>query len=1083
MHFTYHVLARRYLIHTVIGLLALAAVLIVWRIVSRWKQQLSYLIWKEKNRIFGYRFYDHVLSYLRDIYNPSFSSASIIFAAILTVWGSALYFRSSTPSTTEESQLITRLQNLDSGIALVFVPFTIFAVGLSSRRTEGGVNAAEVLLSKTYIFPITVFVLGLLATFTLITSVDWAKGLIFVTLAFAAFAVFTLCRILLDEERLYASAIKLLQDKIRRTIGMAIDERIGRNLFLQQLDSKPIEYSPSSRVLGGKYFEIKATRKGVVKDINLHLLFTFVKALERTANDYGFSFGPKQVAENILPEQGLQLTPVRFRNLESNKHRYILKLFGDEITEFSDTLVSFSRVLVQDTYNRQHLEDQARDAFSITQGDNSSRRVERYLGLVKDQAISAIKEHRTTYLESLLAVYAKVVGTFLEEMKKAIGGHSLQAALTERHSLFGGWSEITWMSRHLSEIYYKGCRSEDIYIARLVATAPFGIALSSIRYRDNLVFDQFTSFVQPLYSAVDEIKDPKIKKMLFNTCLAYMKDIGIAGIEPELRRPSNRPEDLEKIGSLATVLLVRYEELLKLSFDKKHFEHFEDFKQGVDELFQYAAPRPIPLPGSPQSQRPSAALLAEDRANLEEEEERNKMILVILENIELQKRQLLFAIGSHVFACAISSNQDPVHKCLTEIDGKLSTSPFELAELYIGIGKPETDQLWGRAFYADWPEGAWLDSRGTEYFCYLLLKTTYQYSDEQFLRLELPTEVSFVSNLRDDGPTAATLRRFREERDKWKKLIPDDWLQAIPMLEQVFARATANQKRAEDDQIIQSPIDHEYINAFRTRFAREFENDATMRKVFKIFKAYRDEASGPSGSGPKWGLNVIDMKQAYTTDGSKLYFNWPEEYARKLATSESEFVFHQILQDLPECNLSGYEGLEAKIAAVVHETNERGIRPNVILVARQSPLSQISDRLQNFTPRWFVKSDLATIWGFLGHARVQDRDVPVFAIWTNQDVNFGCALELPSGCVWTQRSPADSSTELADTQGVFYIRIVDLSTQTEDRKNILQSNPTWLSAQADRERYLSLRVRLQISERFDITLIPSKAGFKFDLSS
>ena len=969
-------LGRNLFIPAVAIIFVITGVFVASQIVLRWKRRLSYLIWAEKKKIFRYRVYDRVISRIRDIYNPSFSSVAIIFALVFIVWASALYVQPASPSTNDESQLITRLQSLDAGIALVFVPFTIFAVGLSSRRTESGVNAAEVLLSETYIFPITVFVLGLLTTFTLIKRVSWAKGLIFVTLAFATFAVYRLCQVLLDEERLYTSAIKLLQDKIRRTIGMALDERIGRNLLLKQLDGKPIEYSLSSHLSAGEYFQIKATRKGFVKDIDLNLLFEFVQDLENIANSYGFSFDEKQTSENSAPQQGLELTPMGSKNLRSNRQRYIVKIFGDEVTDRSDSLVFFSRVLVQDVQKRQQLAERARSAFHIKPGDSSSRTVERYLGLIKDQAIVAIKDQKTAYLESLLTVYAESVLTFLEEMKKAIGGHSFQAAVNERQNLFGGWNEMTWMSRHFAEIYYKGCRSEDIYIAKTVAAAPFRIAYSSIRYRDSLVFDQFTSFARSLYSALDDVKESKIRRLLFDTCLTYLKDIVNAGIELELERSENTAADLERIGSLATVILVRYQELLKLSFDKKNFEHFQQFKDGIDALFRYMSSKLTSWPSSPQFTEASKASLDEDRTSLKQQAERRKTILDIVRSVEHQKLQLFFAIGGYVFERAIPSDDSHIHGCLMQIDGQFPTNPFQLGELYLDNGKPDTDQLWGRAFYEDSPEGAWLDSRGTEYFCYLLLKFTHQYTDQQFSNFSLPAEPNFVANLREDGPIAGTFRNFRDDREKWKKVVPDDWLPSIPNLHQVFARATAKRKIAEDDQIIQTPIDGEYVKVFRARFVQEFENYAVMRKAFKHFKAYKDETPFVKGveTGPKWGLNVLDMKQAYTADGSKVYFNWPEEYARKLATSESEFMFHRILQELPECDLSGHDGLEEKIEVVIRESSARRIEPNVILVARQSPLGQISDSLKNFTPRWFGETDLTKIWGFLGTVRIQDRD-------------------------------------------------------------------------------------------------------------
>lgn len=1031
--------------------------------------------------MFKFRFYDRLIFAARNLYNPSPGSLAVILLLAIIVGGTILWFGSSKASTGEELQLITRLQNLDAGIALVFIPFTIFAVGLSARRTESGVSAAEVLLRETYIFPTTVFVLCLLAAFAFIKRPSGAKALICITFCMALVAIYRLCRVLLDEQRFHISATHLLQDKIRRTIHLALDERIGKNLLLKQLEGKPIEFSLRLRQSKEEYFEVTASRKGIVQDVYLDRLFNFAEELENAANTQGFSFDEKQVAEDLEPLQQQNQEPgqLRVKELKPNRHRYILKLFKDQVSDRSDCVVSFPLALVPDAHQRQRLAERARDAFVIKSGDSYTEQVERYLKLIKEEAIAAIRDRRTVYLESLLGVFAELTTTFLEEMKKAIGGHTFQAALSERQTLYGGWNEVKWLSRQLSEIHYRGCRSEDIYVAKIVAAAPFRIAYTSISYHDNLVFDLFTSFAAPLYSALGDVKEPKIKQLLLDTCSAYLKDIGGVGIAAELERPENGLDDIERIGSLATILLVRYEELLKLAFDKRDLEHFEGFKQEMNGLFQYVSSRVNPLPAK------TVFTQDEDRANLNRAADRRKATLDILKKIEHQKRQLLFAIGSYVFDVATSSDDQKVHDCLTQIDGQLSTDPLELANLYISMEGPEPEQIWGRIFYEAAPMGAWVGNTGTDYFCYLLLKSISQYNDQQFEALRLPTEPNFVSNIREGGPIAAPFRSFQDERDKWAKLVPDDWLNSIPKLQQVFTRTAAERKIADEDKVIRAPLDEEYLRAFRARFTKEFENNAVLRKLFKDRKAYKDEAlvvSSPP-TGPKWGLSLLDMKQAYTADGHSTYFNWPEEYARKLATSESEYVFHQILQELPNQDLTQVQGLEARITAIAHELRNRKIKPNIILVARQSILGLTTDSFKNFKPYWTLKSDFAEPWGFLGNMLIEDQQVPVFAVWTTQDANLGCAIELPSCMLWKQQSPADNPGETPNVHGLFYMQITDFSSQIDSRRKILESNPEWLRAQADKERYLSLRVWLQIFERFEIKVLNKNLGLKFNLSA
>src|ERR1700733_6134706 len=127
------------------------------------EQRLSRLIKQRKKEIYKYSLSERGKKIFIDLYNPSFVSiASVLFLAFLS--GFAAYYRDA-KLTPEEVQLIVRLQALEIGIALIFVPITVFVIGLSSRKTESGVTVAEVLLRQTYLFPLAVFVLGLLANF------------------------------------------------------------------------------------------------------------------------------------------------------------------------------------------------------------------------------------------------------------------------------------------------------------------------------------------------------------------------------------------------------------------------------------------------------------------------------------------------------------------------------------------------------------------------------------------------------------------------------------------------------------------------------------------------------------------------------------------------------------------------------------------------------------------------------------------------------------------------------------------------------------------------------------------------------
>jgi hypothetical protein len=392
--------------------------------------------------------------------------------------------------------------------------------------------------------------------------------------------------------------------------------------------------------------------------------------------------------------------------------------------------------------------------------------------------------------------------------------------------------------------------------------------------------------------------------------------------------------------------------------------------------------------------------------------------------------------------------------------------------------------MWTRAFYQDAPEGMWNQSAGTEFFSYLLLKSTFEHGDGQFLAAELPTDPGFVSEISNQGQISNLLIHFQDDREKWRKLVPDSWLLAIPKLQKVFAQLTAERMRAEEDAIIRSPINQGYVKEFRERFVQEFEKNSILRHVFKNFGAYSDESQtdSPAIVLPKWGVNVLDLRQAYTSEDHARYAQWPEEYARKLATSESETAFRQMLPFLREFDLSGVKDPEAQILAIVQELQTRNLRPDAFFVPWQSALGNGTLEFKGFTPRWVLSDANEQMWGFLGRIAVGDREVPVYAASANaEDASVGCVVMLPLSFRWIQRSPTDAADELKDRQKYFYIPVVDLANEPDTRKKILTDNPVWLQPQTDKNRYLELRVWLRIFERFEIQPQEPNLSFKFKL--
>lgn len=1034
---------------------------------------LSTLIKQEKKRIYPYSIKQNISDRARDLYYPSRFHV-LITAFLLAFWFAVCMWQPG--ATDDQRQFIVRLQQLDVGVALVFVPLTIFAIGLSARRTASGISAAEVLLAQTYLFPIAFLILGLLTSFMWITRPWEAVLCIFLTITGACFSLYRLCVSLLDEERLHSAAMKLLQSKVRRSIGSAIDVRIGRQLLLNELERHPIQYGPFiSKSSVPDYIVVSSSAEGVIDEIFLDKLFAFADELETIANDQGYSFEESTMRPNV--REYLSILPPQPSSLKLDRNRYITALLGDSVFAESSSLVKFSRSLVQDHAKRNRLIRLARNAFHIRQGESYSRRIRRYFETVKDEALVAIRDQRTGYLEDLLGVYVAASGIFLQEMAK-LGGYSFEAANRERQNIVGTWEELQWISRDLREIHRRGCLKGDLYVAKQVALIPVKIAFAAIRYGDHLVFDEFTRFALYQYSYLDEVEDPKIREFLTGRVFTYLAELANYGVAVELKRGPHQAEAVESIGSLATIILLRYQWLLQYLFRKEDIDQFRSCKRQVDKLFLG-----VEMERGEDRAEELAWELEEDKLIIGNARERAQALDAVRIRIAEQKEEMLFAVGSAIFERIAQGSLDRYRHYLESMDQHLDTTG--LIRLYKRMCSTAAQDAWS-ADPDDFSDGAGafptpFDSY-TRYFTYLLVKSI-QHLDAQTIRqLTLPYESDFVHEIEPNGRIDQTLADFEDNRDKWALLVTDEELAKFPDIRALFTAHLAAQKTRDEDEVIQAPIDIQYLGEFRQRFIQSFLKNASLRMAFQHFNAY--ESAGPCipprTPTPRWGFSMLDLRQQYAAGRRTTSVRFPEEYGKDLGSSESQSVFQHLIGglsfvDLHRAGLNPVEQLNARIM---------GSAPNnvAIIAGGFNSFWERGGSIHDFTPEWQVKkSAFAENPSFSGMLRLDFGEVPVFRVWTTQNTSDGCVVFWNSGIKWRQKSPVDDEAECEFVSDQIFVKTVDLSADDVARARILREDPVWLQNEIDKERYLRQKVWLQVFERFEIDIPNPTCGFKFKL--
>jgi hypothetical protein len=243
--------------------------------------------------------------------------------------------------------------------------------------------------------------------------------------------------------------------------------------------------------------------------------------------------------------------------------------------------------------------------------------------------------------------------------------------------------------------------------------------------------------------------------------------------------------------------------------------------------------------------------------------------------------------------------------------------------------------------------------------------------------------------------------------------MPTAWLAKISPLQDLFTKLIQDQKRKDEDDIIASDVSQNGVLGFKDSFVREFSKNAALRNIIGLFGALQDDSKahpGPVGA-LKWGLNTLDDKAAYLEGAESLYHDWAENYARRLASSESLFLFDEIVKGLPTCQCPGADAVEGKLLAAMKNLDDTGTRPSLILIALQVPHLMELEKSDKFEPRWRLRSHWKDMLGFHGVFRFGRSEVPIFEVWTGDNRNVLCVMD-PSKCLQlTQKSPLDDGKD------------------------------------------------------------------------
>jgi CRISPR type III-A-associated protein Csm2 len=341
----------------------------------------------------------------------------------------------------QESNHYQNLITIHAGIGAIIFALVIFVA--ESLRDDEVKDRARVLLKESYLFPLAVA--EILVFFIFIWG-DVNFWRILPVIAIGLFTIWSLSKIvlvLLSKYRFAQKRAEMLQERLRQSIDLAIDERIGNNILLSKLDGKDIklEYHPFSIDNETEYHCFHAEKFGTISDIDLQALKKLADTVDEEGQKSGFSFGGGEKPQVSVGEEGA-VEETESKLLPKNNQRYLMKKYHDVVDEEHRVLICLDKKLFKDASKLEEISALVSSVFIIKPADNFAEEFGKFLKnqfLTTNQIRNIFGEIKSIQLKAKSEEdFQKEIGNFIMIKAKMayVEGRNRSVGLTEFRKIF-----------------------------------------------------------------------------------------------------------------------------------------------------------------------------------------------------------------------------------------------------------------------------------------------------------------------------------------------------------------------------------------------------------------------------------------------------------------------------------------------------------------------------------------------------------------------------------------------------------------------------------------------------------------------
>lgn len=1005
---------------------------------------------------------------LPDFYWPSFKSAFllVLFSIILII--PSHFLIGTLPGL--NSQQYQNLIEIDEAMVGIIFALIIFIAQFAGDQHESRVSFrvsyldARVLFKVSYLYPL--LVLTVLSFFNFL----WSDMNILAIIPLIVIGILSLysaskiIAILFNRYQFFYEYFDLLKDRLEISIKLAIEERIGNNILLDNLEEIKLRYHPFPLPDKSKYHKFYSTKKGIISDINLVKLKEFAEYVDWEARKKGYGFNKDEI-KNVSINDNIKdkISVGKHETYNINRNRFLLKKYKDRVDEAS-ILICIDKTIISDARLIDKLKKLITEIFIIEDKDvNFSEEIRLELSEIKDQLIVAIKDGNLGKIEDSYKVYTRLKEAFSELLTKYGGKYTFQQAQRERCIFFSEWNDIKWLSKDIKEVFHVGMESKDPDIIKAIGFLPVLMAQKAIELEDHYFFQEFIDIVVGMYRASQRESEPEFKSLMVDRSWRYLKETSEI-IELKLNEKGLAEEDLKSIKDFAIYIFIVFQELLIEAKENLDLESFQKFNDCSKQLFNQF---------KPSKEDNTSRDLQHKIGNLNQYElEDSRKDLKILEEIEREikdrKGQMFFGLAAYVFEnYKKDKHSEDKKRLFLEVESSLPEDLKEFTEIFLSTHSIADDNFWGCMQWKDYTESRKIivDTEKLEgYYIIGALRSLKNLNETEIEQIELLYEnkdynrdLAFLAS----DKFIESLDEIESNPKEWSFILNREHILSINSLKKLLQKSAKILMDKEREIVRKKRISEHKVEEFKEDVLEGFNKYNNLDNIFNQFDLYENQTNKIKEDIIRFGINRIDDKAIFFDKWHLNYFKWGINYGREMAVQKNSRILKNI-QD--QCEPIPKKGIEKKFEKF------DDLDEVIILISGIKPYRFIK-KSDQFLSRGYecLKPDLDQLIEFIGCYMFKSFSIPIFKVYGREKDRLFIFDKTKLGRL-IQYSPLDEGEDESLLKDKFYINIKSYSKPEEFMEDLSGASVDWLENIGDEEdkiQYLDGKVWIQIFERFE----------------